>query len=772
MAETAPKHYPWEDGLAAFAASTQSSITSRDAVIGKPWITGIQVSSTLKSTNDALKPYDKDKGQAGFDMWAEWVYPKADGDVYERSTIVGVTVDWNFWQLQPPAGDTDTPLGHFGHAADNILGPLIWGGGFNDRTNAATFDQAATVISAVNTWVKEQQGKVQGWADSVEGAGSEFQGSAAGRFKEVLIGLRNQLIQVHVELGDDADAKAKCLRETGEALRAAYKGLYSGYAAWRAVPKDRLEAGTKWALKNDDLDEDGKGASFSWPSECVHSAFGAATAYVTPTMTTNGDGTRTFKFTATGAAPSPDDKEALKAWIDEISKKIWTSWIEIVLDKQATEVMATFKTAYAHAAAVLQKLEPPQKWLPADKPPTQEGPKPPPGTGGGGAGDGGAGGGAGGGGTGGIGGIGDNKDKKGPGGGSGTGKIPPPPPTTVPGNPGGIGGNKGPGGGGQSTLLDGKGKPLLGKDGKPITVPPGSTVNGKGEVIGPDGKPVLDKDGKPIMVPPGTTVSKPTTVPGTDNTTGGGAFKVPVGSKRNDDGTVTGPDGNLLKDANGNTVVLGKDDTIDKDGIVRGSDGRPVSQFEQLMNDQAHAIIAGRPGTGVSYPGGGISTGGNWTGLPSFGGISTGTGTGGITTSFKGGSDLAGQSFGGSGGRGGIGGIGASGPPTIGIGGRTAAMLDPAKAAELAAEAQAGRSAAGRAATAAAEESQLMGRGISTTGGAGGMSGPMMPPMGAGAGAGAAGGQGDKERQRTTWLSEDEEVWGTDSGAVTGVIGR
>ncbi|WP_224278877.1 hypothetical protein, partial [Streptomyces sp. LS1784] len=71
---------------------------------------------------------------------------------------------------------------------------------------------------------------------------------------------------------------------------------------------------------------------------------------------------------------------------------------------------------------------------------------------------------------------------------------------------------------------------------------------------------------------------------------------------------------------------------------------------------------------------------------------------------------------------------------------------------------------------AAAEEAQLSGRGIPTTGG---MGGPMMPPMGAGAGAGAgAPGQGEKERQRTTWLSEDEEVWGTDSGAVTGVIGR
>lgn len=62
-----------------------------------------------------------------------------------------------------------------------------------------------------------------------------------------------------------------------------------------------------------------------------------------------------------------------------------------------------------------------------------------------------------------------------------------------------------------------------------------------------------------------------------------------------------------------------------------------------------------------------------------------------------------------------------------------------------------------------------MGRNMATTGGAG--MPPMMPPGGAGAGCRCRG-QNDKERQRTTWLSEEEEVWGTDSGTIGGVIGR
>ncbi|GLY93148.1 hypothetical protein [Actinoplanes sp. NBRC 103695] len=51
--------------------------------------------------------------------------------------------------------------------------------------------------------------------------------------------------------------------------------------------------------------------------------------------------------------------------------------------------------------------------------------------------------------------------------------------------------------------------------------------------------------------------------------------------------------------------------------------------------------------------------------------------------------------------------------------------------------------------------------------GAGGVP-PMMPPM---MPPGAMGGQ-DKERERTTWLAEDEEVWGTDPDVSPAVIGR
>ncbi|WP_335937615.1 AAWKG family protein [Streptomyces sp. PTD5-9] len=68
----------------------------------------------------------------------------------------------------------------------------------------------------------------------------------------------------------------------------------------------------------------------------------------------------------------------------------------------------------------------------------------------------------------------------------------------------------------------------------------------------------------------------------------------------------------------------------------------------------------------------------------------------------------------------------------------------------------------------AAEEAAMMRRPATSSSSSGT---PMMPPMGGGAGAMAGNTQSD-ERERHTWVSEDEEVWGTDEGGVAGVIGR
>ncbi|MFD7729400.1 hypothetical protein ACFV6F_03290 [Kitasatospora phosalacinea] len=246
-------------------------------------------------------------------------------------------------------------------------------------------------------------------------------------------------------------------------------------------------------------------------------------------------------------------------------------------------------------------------------------------------------------------------------------------------------------------------------------------------------------DGLPGLIGGGTGTG------GTDLGTGGTGstttrpVTLPAGSRITDDGRIVDADGNPVLDANGNPMLAGKDYTIGPDGTLRDASGTPVPQYRQLLTD-SYATDSGddllapnRFGTGgYAYSTGTYGSGGT-----------TGTGSGGLP-----------------GGLPGITGTGG-GLSTRGL----ANGGDPVAVKAAAEQANAERLAAQKAAAAAAEEQALLtGRQTSTS--SSGM--PMMP----GAGMGGAGAPGEKDRRRTTWLAEDEEVWGTETGAVHGVIGR
>ncbi|GAA4881289.1 hypothetical protein [Kitasatospora terrestris] len=743
-------NYIWDDLLKAFAGSDQADgVPKRANVTGSPWIQAHYLITDKQSENEKRKRNDGlHKGDAGYDMWAEWVYVMS-GTAY--STILGVTCNWPFWDGNP--GDTTpTPWGLFNSGPDKILGPSISGScSGNDSTAPSTMWDAAAAIYTADNFFADERVVVNKWYTDLGEPDSEFQGSAAGRFREVLYGLENEFIQMHYGLSHDVNAYqsppkpatrtqpapgskdkypdnpvANTLHKAGDALRDELTYMYNnGFKVWTGDKNTLVTQsgdnakGEHWKYTG----ADGLTSSYSNPYACVHYAFtelvkdlSAVLTSITGSCSATVSGAGISLVSSKNGAADSAGLDAFVAKLDAKAKEKWTQWVVATLDSAATTAGRKLTDAYDAAADLLMPIPKVDLNLPKDKVKTPDGKddkgdgsktdvKGPPGIGG----TGGTGGGTGGG-KGGIGGIG------GIGGGDTSGKVP---------------------------LLDKDGKPLLDKDGKPQMVPAGTHVNDKGQLVDKDGKPLLDKDGKPWTVPPGTVVGQPGpggSSGGTGSTGGTGSatpFKVPPGSKRNDDGTVTAPDGTLVKDSNGNPVVLGKDRTIAEDGTVRDANGRPVSRLEQLLTDQEHALASG---TG----------GGGWN--PSIGGSGVSFGSGG---SGGAGADLfGGRSGGASSGPRTVGGV-ASGPAGLGIGGQLASTLGVRPTVEAAAEA-------------AAQEAQLTGRGISTTGG---MTGPMMPPMGAGAGAGMAG-QGEKDRQRTTWLSEDEEVWGTDSGAVTGVIGR
>ncbi|MFI0450863.1 WXG100 family type VII secretion target [Actinomadura sp. 6N118] len=155
----------------------------------------------------------------------------------------------------------------------------------------------------------------------------------------------------------------------------------------------------------------------------------------------------------------------------------------------------------------------------------------------------------------------------------------------------------------------------------------------------------------------------------------------------------------------------------------------------------------GTPGGGI--PGGGIPGGGGGGGGSDLAGIPKGGGGGGI----PGGGGLGGDPFGRSGlggGGGGIpgGGAGGGGIPGGGMAGMPGAGM--------------GGGAAGRGGAGTGKGSGL-GKGGMRAGGMG--AGPM-------GGAGGRGGGSEDENERSTWLTEDEDIWGgSDGDAAPPVIG-
>ncbi|MEU4556721.1 WXG100 family type VII secretion target [Micromonospora violae] len=268
--------------------------------------------------------------------------------------------------------------------------------------------------------------------------------------------------------------------------------------------------------------------------------------------------------------------------------------------------------------------------------------------------------------------------------------------------------------------------------------------------------------------------------------------------------------------------LTGGADTPDLTGGVGGpdlGDLPPASGFESEMpglgDDLQAGTGTGMPDLGVPGAPGGFGDGGLGLGDPTGGTLGPGLGTGGTTGGIgalppggfgTGGLGSIGSPTGGSGrpslndskpGSGVIGGPGGDfleGPTTIDTddlpGGKPLPGLSGGTGAEIGGDRFGGMS--GERAPAgmgtggmqvgplgpAPLASSMAGTGsaaVPAAGspyGAGTPTGPMGPmgPMGGGGGMG--GGGEEKDRERKTWLAEEEDVWGTEPDVLVGVIGR
>ncbi|SDP97457.1 hypothetical protein [Lentzea jiangxiensis] len=304
--------------------------------------------------------------------------------------------------------------------------------------------------------------------------------------------------------------------------------------------------------------------------------------------------------------------------------------------------------------------------------------------------------------------------------------TPPPNPPGPPPSPGPPGGPGSPGGSGPGSKDKPGGPPPPGSKG-------GSGPGGKDSPTGKD-KPNIPN----IPPPPGPNTGGPKpNVPNPNS-----PLKVPSGSSVGSDGVVRGKDGKPVLDSSGRQIVVPKGSRVGPDGNILDAKGKELTEKDRLQQDKPQektqdtefdkfldSLRKDSPSPVLNQ----------YTPTPNLSlGGSSGLGSGSSGSGSSAGVNVVGPNS-----TSGHPGSGQQAPPappkTVGTEGGPPLI-----------------------------KNQQGGGGVPN--GPGGV--PFYPPTAGGMGGAGAGGQDQKgERDRTTWLSEDEETWGTDPKLPPSVLG-
>ncbi|MEV4560474.1 hypothetical protein AB0K51_26245 [Kitasatospora sp. NPDC049285] len=742
----------WEDALKILEEKQTQGPTNRLTVAGDGsarWIGGNGKSWAVKQYNSFVPEQDH-----SFDIWwsTQLVDPFAAtgtagyGSGY--AFVVGFNADWSMFDSTSSAYNT------FHNDPEKNLAPLISMPYKNRVTDLWTFDNAGEMLTGVGGFLDTWIPTFKTWAESLDqGKASDWSGNAAGTFRKFLSTLTLAMVNVKTDLTEPTNYVQE-LHSAREELGSAQLAMYNAYHAWMS----ERWAGALNAL-HDSFLEAMAGASVKWEF-------------------TYDSNSGVSKLTSAKVLSASGEDVNSQAFFDKIEKAAKTKWMStlVTLDTASKDAFSKLDDKYTSVAGALRRgIIPPNLEMP--KPSTS-------GTG-----------------TGGLteqelqdkyqkqaddqqkkyqdeldklkqSGSADGKTdpngKTGPDGaipgldstgtGTGTGGKKTVSGTT-PGLPGGDPNIKLPGTStsttttgtdGRSSLVDSNGNPVLDKNKQPIMVPAGSRIDKNGLVFDSSGKPVLGPDGKQLVAPKGSSVKQSDPQSGYTPDQRFNQITVPDGAKISN-GQLLDANNKPLVDSNGNPYVLPKDAQI-KDGVLLDGNGKPIDRTSQLVTNQEQALLDARnqyrstTSSGYSTGTSGVSTG---SGFGS--GVTTGTGSGGYGGTGKNSTTT----------------VGGSSPllnPETGMSQKAVAGGgDPTGGDALLRETQA--EAEKRAAAAAEQQATAQGSGP-------GQQPPMMPPMGGMGGMSPQGGPGGQARQRTTWLAEDEEAWGTENKSVSGVIGR
>ncbi len=612
-----PKTWVWEEALNIFTVDpTFPVVPQRSTVVGVPWLTWRVYTHLRGPSNKVPSNMIHAEGMTFFTSW----YAVADASKEVEGAAAPFFTNGN-------------------KVVDSLKEDT------NDVAKYSTFELASTTLGGVANLLTTQAGPLETWRDKTGHRGDDFQGTGAGAFwnalDELAHGSRDLVAQMTKDL-----TTWQTLQLAGGLLKRAGEVLDEGRAKWQGGERFTYDTGLGFSVS-------ATGSELSTPSGVVRAIWQAPeliadfASHPPPKYDRESDGWP--KSTFLGGVLD-EGNLVPREKLEQAAKKVWQEHLKVA-DTNGSAVAWLLDLTYRQSLPYLPTIRPP---VHLD---LSRGGGPPPGSGPG-------------------------SDGAGPGGGDGStgdtgpvttttssGPPPPPPPFTS------IGGG-GPKGG------------LFPPPGTPNTflkVPTGSYVGRDGVVIGPDGKPVLGSDGRPIIVPPGSRVNGNGEIVGPRNT-GNLEQKDRLRKAYPPPGTkVSGNAGESAMER----YLKSLRRTPPPLPPLRAPDTMPLtmSKFDPLSNFHSGPGALGGSRIGVSSD---LSS----SLAPPSGGKPATTST--------------------------------AGPP---LGGP--------------------KSGAGS------------GNGV-----------PFYPPSAGGAGGTGGAGQGKGERDRTTWLAEDEETWGTDPTVAPGVLGR
>ncbi|MFF5878022.1 hypothetical protein ACIQ9M_03680 [Streptomyces californicus] len=734
MAEVPPgMPAKWEDILAMFHDGT-TKLPDRNAVAGtgsKPWITTKVDGKWF--TNDPAKQAEK----WGLSCWHAFSFPYLSSQL-----MYGFGYDWEAF------GNDSGALAEFTGAPITIFPSVT--AGKNKDANPAHSAHAATVLNNMDDWTDGWVTQFNTWAEKVGSGEEQLKGETAEIFEATLLAVKRALQETYsYYMGGEVQ---KQLEGVSAQVKSTVEKLSENYWAWR----NTMEVVD--ASKSKFIPDPGS-IAMAFPH--LRAAFFQALAGELPTSDTTVEANKL-------------DWGAIEA----TAKASWLAGVDQYLDKPSADTMINLATAYDTAAMKVSDANAIVKptftiSLTADEQKEFYGST---GTGEGGSGgadeflnkfkemfSGGAGGKDGG---------------TGPDGGSGGSILPntsnftaTPPPITGPN--GGTGGTNLPKDGLNLTPPPITG-PNGGSGGSILTVPPGSRVDPRtGAVTDSRGKAVLGPDGKPLIVPPGSTIgsggrivppttsgSKPPTLP--SGSTSGDALRgfrvdaegnivVPKGTTVDAKGNLIGADGKPLTNAYGGKLTVPPGSRINADGTISDPQGKHITESSDKLKAQTPTSLGILP-NGQRSP---LTWSGDLFGnTKGANDLNTNLrSSGDLFSSSKGGGEMLRR-------------VDSNGNKVFEPNGATSGISNRARLAM-------GLPAAPTAPTQGGlvtQSGNVLGRAGAP--GAAGSGMPFMPPMGMGGGAPGGGSGSGNDRQRNVWLSEDEEVWGTEPEAGTGVIGR